>query len=112
MFDFIDKTAEKVIETTFLGLIDGFTVNDMRDAVRRKISLLDETARWQSGKLLMAENMAKRFNGQSHHLTYENVVKWLSKKRSDLHSHIIFNYESQRWLKQQIEEFRAYLFEI
>ena len=111
MFDFIDKTAEKFIERFFLGLIEPFDREDLEEAVKNNTSLLDETVKYNPGALALAENMAKRFNGCSQHLTTSNVLEWIKNKRYELYFGIISNPKAKSWLDSQIREFKTYLFE-
>ena len=110
MFDFIDRIGEATVEKIFMSLLEGFTAEDLRTAVEQNISLLDETAKHRPHTLALAEKIAGRFRGQGQHLNYENVMKWLSEKRPDFYLGIKFRPSSQEWMKQQIKEFRTFLF--
>ena len=110
MFDIMNKVGEATTERIFLSILEGFTTEDLKAAIEQNISLLDETAHYRPHTLALAERIAGRFRGQGQHLTYENVMKWLSEKRPDFYWGIKFNPKAQAWLKQQINEFRMFLF--
>jgi len=110
MFDFINGASEAVLERFFLQLLDGFDREDMDEAVRNDVSLLDETAKHNPRALAVAERAAQRFGGQSHLLTTNNVLKWIKTKRYELYFGIVSDPKARKWLDRQISEFRAYLF--
>jgi two-component SAPR family response regulator len=110
MFDIIDKAAEKFIEKFFLGLIDPFDREELEQAIKDDVNLLDETMKFNPGALALAENMAKRFNGQARLLTTENVLKWIKEKRYELYFAFVSDKKTYRWLDRQIKEFKEFLF--
>ncbi|MHA1852557.1 MAG: hypothetical protein ACTSUF_03510 [Candidatus Heimdallarchaeaceae archaeon] len=110
MFDVLNKTAEKFIEKFFLNLIEPFDREDLEIAVKNNISLLDETAKYNPGALALGENLAKRFNGCSHLLTTENVLKWIKDKRYELYFCFVSDKKAYDWLDRQVKEFKTYLF--
>jgi len=110
MFDIIDKTAEKFMERVFLGVIEPFDREDLEQAVKDDVNLLDETMKYNPKSLAMAENMARRFNGQARLLTTENVLEWIKDKRYELYFFFVSDLKAKVWLDRQVSEFRTYLF--
>ena len=110
MFDIIDEAGEAVFERLFLQLLDQFDREDLDDAVRRDVSLLDETVEGNPRALAVAEVAAKRFRGHAHLLTTDNVLSWLKKKRYELYFAFMSDPKARAWLMRQVDEFRLYLF--
>jgi hypothetical protein len=108
-FDILDKAGEKTVERIFLSLLEEFKAEDIDTAVKEDISLLDNTANFRPKTLALAERLAKQFNGQQKHLTFDNVMLWLSEKREDFYFRIRFNMEAQKWLERQIKEIKEFL---
>jgi len=106
----IDRATEKFMEKFFLSLINPFSVEDLENAVKADDSLLDGAMAFNPSALAWAERAAKQFNGQSKHLTTENVLQWIMDKRSDLYFSIITDFRKRRWLDRQVKEFKEYLF--
>ena len=111
MFDFINGASEAVLERFFLQLLNPFDREDLDEAVRNDVSLLDETVKGNPKSLAIAEGAAKRFRGQAHMLTTENVLGWLKEKRYELYFAFISDPRARAWIDRQISEFREYLFE-
>lgn len=111
MFDMINNASEAVLERFFLQLLDGFDREDLDEAVKSDVSLLDETVRHKPKALAVAEGAARRFRGQAHMVTPENVLQWLKAKRYELYFAFISDPKARAWLDRNIREFRAYLFE-
>jgi len=110
IFGIVDDMSEKAMEKMFLQLIDGLNREDLDMAVKENLSLLDQTALCNPRALSMAERLAKRFSGQEHLLTTENVLKWIKEKRYELYFGIISNPKARKWFESQIREFREFLF--
>jgi len=110
MFGFIDKAAERVVEKFFLDALKPFDVEDLKEAVKNNVSLLDEAAKYNSGSLSFAENMAKQFGGQSQLLTTDNVLEWIKEKRHELYFTFISDRKARNWLDRNIKEFKEFLF--
>ena len=111
MFDIIDSASEAILERFFLQVMKPFDREDMDDAIKNNVSLLDETVKGNPKALAIAEGAAKRFRGQAHMLTTENVLGWLKDKRYELYFGIVSDPKAKRWMNRQISEFKAYLFE-
>ena len=111
MFDLVNSASEAVLEKFFIQILDPFDREDLDEAVEADVSLLDETAKDNPGALTMAEGAAKRFRGQAHILTIENVLMWTKSKRYELYFAFVSDKKAYNWLDRQISEFRAYLFE-
>ena len=111
MFDFINDAGDAVFERFFLQLLDGFDREDLDDAIRNDVSLLDETAKYNPKALAVAEGAAKRFRSQIQLLTTMNVLGWLKEKRYELYFAFISDQKSRVWLERQISEFRTYLWD-
>lgn len=110
MFDAINKVAEKFMERFFLNLLKPFDREDLDEAVKSNINLMDETMKYNPGALALGENMAKRFNGQSRLLTTDNVLKWIKDKRYELYFAFISDQKAKIWLDTQVNEFKDFLF--
>jgi len=110
MFDFLNGAGERVVERFFLKLIDPFDREDLEDAVRRDVSLLDETAAANPGLLSKAEALARRFRGQRGLLTVENIIEWMKDRRPELYFYLASDPAAHAWIDRQIREFRDFLF--
>lgn len=111
MFDFLNGMGEAAVEKMFLNLIKDFSVEDLKEAVKTNLSLLEQTATFNPRMLAMAERLAKRFQSQKDTLTPDNVMGWLKEKRNDFYLAVLFNNNNKRWLDTQISGFRAYLWD-
>lgn len=110
MFDIINNVSEAFLERLFLRIMEPFDREDLDEAIRSDVSLLDEAVKGSPKDLAMAENAAQRFRGQAHLLTTENVLGWMKDKRYELYFGIISDPKARAWLNRNVHEFREYLF--
>ena len=109
MFDFLNNASEKILEKTFLKLLEGFSSNDLETAAKNDMSLLLLTKQNNPKLLRTAVGIASRFRGQKHLLNMKNVMEWLKDNREGLWISTVSDNGNKAWLGKQIDEFRDFL---
>jgi len=101
---------EGVIEEIFLNLILQFSLEDLKQAVKNNVNLLNEAKLHEPNLLLFAKNVATFFGNYKDELNLNNILSWLKLRRRDFWEYLTKDEKAKMWLEIQISNFKSFLF--